>query len=316
MYSQHIYLGSTGASFSLTQSPSVTLSNLSVVPRFASIPVTVTISPTGIPIRLQLSKLGATTAAAQFSGGVLQLTVSQTTTVNVQGVFQSSLLDDIKLEAIQVSTGQVLATRFFTVIWVTISMRNSSSQQVSTDNSARGNYNSLLGTTSLGLFFSSGVAAQLWRHGVEIIGTVAPSSFGTTTPLTTIILQRQVVATRRYNGSTLTGSAGPFADTSDSSLRDDLPQSGGSNGKVYDLDAPAFGSSSTAAQGVILRRRTNFVQWATISINGTTYPVSGEFLWFQRITVQKTATGDVIVTDVPGDNVTGVGQTKLTWNLQ
>src|SRR5204862_8305047 len=122
--------------------------------------------------------------------------------------------------------------------------------------------------TSLGLFFSNGTVRRMWRHGVEIVGTVAPSSFGTTTPIT---IKRNVIAFRQYNGSTQTGSGGPFPDTSDSILRDDYPQTGGSNGQSYDLDAPGLKSSDAAAQGPILRTRTNFLQWASITMNGKSY---------------------------------------------
>jgi hypothetical protein len=135
-----------------------------------------------------------------------------------------------------------------------------------------------------------------------------------------ITLQRQVDATRSYNDSTLTNSNGPCGlpicpDTSSSTLRDDDPQSGGSGGVVYDLDAPGLGSSSSAPLGRVLRIRTNFREWATDATN-TNLHFSADFLWFSRISIMKTANGDVLQTDVTGDNTAGKGTTALSWNLQ
>lgn len=113
---------------------------------------------------------------------------------------------------------------------------------------------------------------------------------------------------------TLEGSGGPFGDTSDQVLRDDNPRSGGSSGKVYDLDAPGIGTTGSAPIGRIVRTRVNFRQWATIS--GTDNRVSADLQWFSRQSIMKTSTGDVLRTDVPGDNIAGNGTTTLTWNLQ
>jgi len=191
-----------------------------------------------------------------------------------------------------------------TVVWVTLSLRATGT--ASTDDAARDQYSSSIGTYGLGTIFSTGVNTHAWRTGVEVVGTVSPSNF-----TGTIILQRQVDATRTYNVSTLISSAGPFSDTSDPSLRDDNPQSGGSNGIVYDLDAPSLSTGSSPIN-TLLRVRTNFRQWATL--NGV--PVSYDFLWFSRISVIKTNSGDTLATDVSSDNVAGTGSTNLSWNLQ
>ncbi len=140
-----------------------------------------------------------------------------------------------------------------------------------------------------------------------------PSNFGGT-----IVLKRQRVQSLRYadttQGSTLVESLPSADDTSDPSLRDDNPQSGGSAGKVYDLDAPGLGSGSTNPIGMIQRRRTNFTEWATV--DGMTTRVSSDFTWFSRISIIKTASGDQLRTDVTGDNLAGVGVSPVTWNLQ
>jgi hypothetical protein len=103
-------------------------------------------------------------------------------------------------------------------------------------------------------------------------------------------------------------------DTSLPSYRDDDPQSGGSGGKVYDWDSPGTGNSSNAEVGHIRRKRSNYREWAELS-NGM--KVSGDLYWFSRVSVYKSqSSGDLLKTDISGDNIAGVGTTKTTWNLQ
>ena len=192
-----------------------------------------------------------------------------------------------------------------TVVWVTLSLRTTGS--ASLDDSARDQYSSRIGTYGLGTLFSTGINTHAWRTGVEIVGTVSPSNF-----TGTIILQRRIDASRTYNVSTLTSSTDLFPDTSDPTLEDSNPQSGGSNGIVYDLDAPSLANGTSNPVNTLLRVRTNFREWATL--NGV--PVSYDFLWFSRISVIKTNSGDALSSDVPGDNVAGTGTTNVSWNLQ
>ncbi len=95
-------------------------------------------------------------------------------------------------------------------------------------------------------------------------------------------------------------------------LRDDDPQSGGSSGKVYDVDAPGTGNVPADPVNTIARLRANFRQWA---ISGS-QKVSDDMNWFSRISVIKTANGDVLSNEIAGDNVAGIGTTNLSWNLQ
>ncbi len=104
----------------------------------------------------------------------------------------------------------------------------------------------------------------------------------------------------------------PFDDTSPNDVRDDDPQSGGSGGKVYDLDAPGVGGGFPV--GTILRIRTNFRQWATLSSGGNR--LSADLQWFSRVSIIKTSGNDALQSDVGGDNVAGTGTTNLSWNLQ
>jgi hypothetical protein len=191
-------------------------------------------------------------------------------------------------------------------VWVTLSLR--SSLTTSGDDSATGQYVTTIGTNNLGTLFSTGIGRHLWRTAVEIVGTVSPSNF-----TGTIILQRKIDGTCTYNVSTLISPcAGTTPDTSDLTLEDNDPQSGGSAGIVYDLDAPGLGTTSSDPVNTLLRVRTNFREWATL--NGV--PISYDFLWCSRISVIKSSSGDRLATDVAGDNTSCTGTTSLSWNLQ
>jgi hypothetical protein len=195
---------------------------------------------------------------------------------------------------------------------VTVALSFRSSGAISTDNSARSTFSSLLGTTNLGNFLSSGTNPNhIWRvAGVEIVGTVTPSTY-----TGNVVIHRTIVESRSYtdNNATPTQTITNQDDTSDSPLRDDDPQSGSSGGKVYDLDAPGIGTTSSAPVGRIVRRRVNFSQYVTV--NGATVPGS-VLTWYARQSVIKTASGDQLVNDISGDNTVGTGTTNLTWNLQ
>jgi len=111
------------------------------------------------------------------------------------------------------------------------------------------------------------------------------------------------------------GSGGTDPDPSNPIFRDDDPQSGGSGGKVYDVDGPGITLTvldPNAPINTIARNRTNFRQWALI--DGV--KASDDLLWFTRLSIRKTLIGEVLQSGVAGDNVAGSGATNLTWNLQ
>ena len=272
--------------------------------------IQVTLTPSSISGQVVLNISTATgTGSAKFADNNATLKISESQTVSVEGVTESSTVDNIRMTA--KASGQTDVTEVFSVVHVTLSIRNGSSSNISSDNAGGTRWATTLGTTRLGTFFNSGGSgAHLWRTGVEIVGSVKPTNY---TGL--ITLKREVVASVSYSNMTQINSVGPFDDTTaDASLRDDDPQSGGSAGKVYDLDAPGIGLTSSAPVGAILRRRTNFRQWAVLS--GTENRVSNDIEWFSRLSVIKTATGFDRETSVSNDNVSGTGATNLSWNLQ
>ena len=202
---------------------------------------------------------------------------------------------------------QALAARDFSVVWVTLSLRKGPSETVSADNSGRTAYNLAVGTTNLGTFFAAGIT-NVWVTGVEIVGVVKPSNYQGL-----IKIERRKVDVRVYNNQTLGGTQHDLPDTSGDSLRDDDPQSGGSSGKVYDVDAPGVGNVPADPLNAIARLRANFRQWA-VTLRGS--KVSDDMNWFSRVSVIKTANGDVLRNEIAGDNVAGTGTTNLSWNLQ
>ena len=197
-----------------------------------------------------------------------------------------------------------------TTIFVTLSLRTSGS--ISPDNAGYPYYSLNYGGTDLGTFKTTepGLYPNVHVPGVEIVGTVDPSIF---TGMITIM--REKIAFKTYqNNVFLSDDPGP--DPSPDELRDDDPQSDGSNGKIYDLDAPGIKSGSQASVGDILRLRAVFRQWAELS-NGS--KVADDLCWFSRVSIKKTATGDILWNDVENDNIAGMASCgsppPTTWDL-
>jgi hypothetical protein len=88
-----------------------------------------------------------------------------------------------------------------------------------------------------------------------------------------------------------------------------MPQSGGSNGKVYDLDAPGV----LPAVSQVGRIRYNFAENAQLP-DGTY--VANEVDFYVRLSCNWGSAGNSFRTEVSGDNVLGLGTTKTSWNLQ
>lgn len=143
----------------------------------------------------------------------------------------------------------------------------------------------------------------MWRTGVEIVGMVEPSNFtGSIQFLRTSDARgyRDMTSIYSYTGNDIPRLLNTDQD----------PQSGGSAGKVYNVDEP--GVTGSGPPGTIYRVRINFVEW--VEIDGK--HASDDLLWFTRISIIKTSSGDRLAIDVSGDNMAGIGTTPLTWNLQ
>ncbi len=285
-----------------TVKPKVTFGQLTAVGKDQTAAVQVTLTPPTAVVTLRLGTTSGSGSAWFDATNSDSFTISGSQTVTVRGITASSAVDNIHLY-----NDETADTELFTVISVSLLLRTAGS--VSVDNGGGTTYLTVLGTTSLGTFMSTGTGNRWWRTGVEIVGVVTPSGFSSP-----IRIEREVILSKRYTGTTLVETLGPFPDTTlDPTLRDDDPQSGGSAGKVYDLDAPALNILSSEPIGTIYRRRVNFRQWATL--NGVR--VSADMFWFSRQSIIKIS--DVAIDridDVTADNIAGLGSTTQTWNLQ
>ena len=288
--------------------PQVTISDIVAVGKnyTADVNVTLNPSPSNTPVTLTLSTTSGT-GSARFSDDTTSKTISQTTTVTIKGVTESSTANNIRLQASAGST--TLATVDFTVILVTLDLRYTSDLMVSMDNAAINNYMTANGTTHLGLFFSTGQIVNRWRTGVEVVASIMPTNF---TGLIRVTRERDY---QLYNDETSIGSGMAVPDHDTDTYSDLDPQSGGSNGKVYDLDGPGVGSNASDPPNSIFRERQNFRQWATLVGSGAR--VSDNLEWFSCVSIIKPSAGrDAIIGDVITDNTAGKGSIILTWNLQ
>lgn len=187
---------------------------------------------------------------------------------------------------------------------VTVTLSIQSSGTAANDNSARGAYNTEVGRYGLGAFVGTG---QFCTIGYQVSGTVSPSTYTGTINLV------RTKGGRSWKGSTGQTLDQTFAtgtpDTSPAQFEDTNPQSGGSQGVVYDLDAP--GSSPAVSQ--VGRIRYNFVENAQLP-DGTY--VANEVAFYVRLSCNWGSAGNSFRTEFSGDNVFGMGTTKTSYNLQ
>jgi hypothetical protein len=188
------------------------------------------------------------------------------------------------------------------VLLVTISIQSSGTP--ASDNSARDAYKTENGTYNMGAIVATGGYCSI---GYQASGALAPSSYTGTVNL--VRTKGGVVYTGSTGQTVETTYANGTPDTSNPQFEDTNPHSGGSNGKVYDLDAP--GASPAVSQ--VGRVRYNFFENAQLP-DGTF--VANEVGFYVRASCNWGAAGNSFRNDVSGDNVLGLGSTKTSWNLQ
>ena len=285
----------------------------------ASIKVTVTGNSNNSDITLTLEPNTQTTGTAHFTNTNSNTrTIQQTTNVEIKGITESSTKDNMRLIA-KFNNNQ-LDDEDFTVISVTLSLRFGNNDDISDDNGKKQNHINATGRSKLGgPFFANGQGNHVWGHAIEIVGAILPANYSGD-----VVLQREVVASKTYQGSTLINSLGcvppvatPCDDTSPSDYIDTTVSS---QGNVYDLDNPGFDLVGATTVGTIRRKRTNFRQWATVSQKdaGTTKDVrvSSDITWFHRLSVEYVGSPQTQLNcNVTNDCQIGSGTTLLTWNL-
>jgi hypothetical protein len=178
---------------------------------------------------------------------------------------------------------------------------------VSSDDAALSAYSTAEGTTNLGAIIGTGTPVQGCFVGNEAIGTITPNSYAGT-----VTLHRWILADAYFKGqASMSGGVTNQDDTSSPGLRDDNPQSGGSAGRIYDLDAP--GISINQADGITYRYRGNFYAYASLP-DGTR--ISPYYNYYVRVSCKRTASGYQFDSSLPGDNAIAAGTTLTTWNFQ
>lgn len=285
--------------------PSVTIAGFDGVPKNGTTTVQVTVSPSA-NIELRLTTQTGSGQARFSSNNGTTLQINGTTSVVIKGITESSTRDNIRLEARVQST--VGAAELFSVVWVTLDLRASEGQSPSSDNSRRDVYAASVGQGTLGLFKGSELAEGMWVTGAEIVGTVTPSNYSGT-----VVLNRsKSTRTYRFCVSTFPQSNNS-PDTSSPGIRDDDPQSGGSMGRVYDLDTPGIGMSELEPVGTIWRTRQQFQQWATLDTEQNQNSRASDLMsWWSRVSIVKTAPDDLeILPGMVGDNRAAKGVISL-----
>lgn len=170
-------------------------------------------------------------------------------------------------------------------------------------------YEGIFGHTNLGAF--DNLADFGCKTGVEIVGTVTPTNY---TGL--VVIRRTLLNFGAWDGSTPIGqgiNTIPRDDTSNDPILDNDPQSGGSSGKVYDLDAPG---AENVDLNHTFRIRQNLSSYAVLDSRFNTVPVSTSLAWYSAVSCTMTSNGPVLNRDIPNDNKAAVGTVNLSYNLQ
>jgi hypothetical protein len=150
--------------------------------------------------------------------------------------------------------------------------------------------------------------------GVELVGLVTPANY---TGQVTLKRSKSVYA---YYGSTLmSGYPASGPDTSGDPYLDTDPQTGGSAGKVYDIDAPGVTAplAVTTPRVTVNYIRSNFVEWAVLGDATSSKQASPNFAWWARSACTFDQSGNTAFSySISGDNQAGAGTTSTSWNLQ
>lgn len=225
-----------------------------------------------------------------------------------EGDIASALMRDVtlKLEAEGVQGCEDKVN--FTVLWVNITGRFSDSQDVSSDNAARNLYYECCAPHTYDLGPHMYWDRMGW--GCEFIGEVNPPDFDLE-----LMLDRDTDG-RTYKGSNgdqldisieYSGTVPPGNDTSGSEWRDDAPQSGGSMGKVYDIDYPGTFTNNNDPANYIRRNRMNAKCFAVYQ----NVRASEFYEWYSKQSYKKT--GSSSSGTATGGSSNTLQDTDQTW---
>jgi len=205
-----------------------------------------------------------------FNGGDNEFEATESKDLYVEGSEASEKMGDVTLKLVLKSNPDMCDEVTFTVLLVTVTTDHTGSLE--NDNAARDFYSSLVvppPSFALGhhLFRRMVPADQQagWNgRGSEFIGTVAPSNFEPQNFGGEFKFMRNIVLCKDYFNS----GPGAYrtwenqADPIGTDAVDLEPQSGGSQGVIYDVDAPGLEAMWNLQDNTIFRRRGNYKEWA------------------------------------------------------
>jgi hypothetical protein len=229
---------------------------------------------------------------------------------DLSGQNASATLNDQSVAILVGDAATPECEKSWTVLWVDLSVRGTQADAVSPDNSGifgwvdvfRGEVepDETAGPKALGargngvndggevFLLSDGLF-----NGVEVRGGVHPGDFERH-----LAWRRDIMGFRVYSSKdgvikTILGGS-QSEDGVDGILGDIDPQSGGSNGVIYDLDGPGVKSElalddDALPVGAVLKHRANFQQWAMLGSERC----SERMPWYVRIARRRIAVGDL-----------------------
>ncbi len=301
----------------IVRPPTATIDSFSAVGKgqTAKIRVVVSNNSNNKNILLTLSPASGTGTANFTSTNSATRTITSTTDVEITGVTESSTNNNMLISPTYNGSGAG-SSRSFTVVRVDLSLNLSGSAAL--NNAGRNGYQAAIGSLQLGgPFLTAGNQPGFLVIGIEIVGMVYPSNY-----TGNIKIVRELISTSDYDETTAPPNTKgkcapnnpPCDDTSPAEIRDDVP------GTIYDLDSPGPPKNFTSTEGAIIRRRSNFRQWATVSQLDSHLTkdvrVSSDITWFNRTSIKIVNGAGQVLSDVSNDNQNGSGTTPLTRNLQ
>jgi hypothetical protein len=254
--------------------------------------------PPGFALQLDITRVSGS-GGAVFEDGTSQKQITESQTIRIRGDQVSSEKDNF-LIVFTVDGVAVLPPHAFSVVHVSLDLRNTAGEFASLDNFGANEYERSTSQCCLGEFDSfllGNPELNYFGFGVEIIGTVTPNDYEGEIILVRDLVSGVIHEKQPADSVPQSTLEEPRDDSSDILLIDANPQScdsDGSNcsmGTIYDLDAPGFivdaASNPTFPIGTILRSRTNFAQRARLFENQGLV-CSNDLQWFERQSIIRT----------------------------
>ncbi|MGI0044368.1 MAG: hypothetical protein ACRD47_11715, partial [Nitrososphaeraceae archaeon] len=258
-------------------------------------------------------------------------------TMYVEGSIESDNAKDTKITAIP-AKGGVMGTSdsvTFTVLWIDVDVNFAG--QIDQNNNAADVLFDMYGSYDLGIgqyvqIPEGGSLGDGWGWRFEAVGYVSPSDLNPAEFGTNLKLDRDVYA-RHYEGSNLKAEE-LFSneadipegnDRSHDEYRDDDHTDSTPRGLIFDLDSPGLFIPRLDTQlwvPEIVRIRFNMKEFGVAFIDDREVRASKFFQAWLRMSFTWSYPSGYnppvfeLVSDVAGDNQSGLGTTSVTWNLQ